>query len=94
MIDGVPAMLVTDFNQTLTGPSADDHRNPHRRSTTARRHRCPQADAPPLSPELVDTTPPIVVPLPPAAAFSSTTMLPVTLPLVFTLAHRSRCGGY
>ncbi|MGH9256230.1 MAG: hypothetical protein ACRD3C_16865 [Vicinamibacterales bacterium] len=86
VIDGVPAVLVTDFNQTLTGlplTIVETH------STLDNSTPAPVpagSDAPPLSPELLDTTPPIVVPLLPAAAFSSTTMLPVTLPLVFTLA--------
>jgi len=86
VIDGVPAVLVTDFNQTLTGLPLmiiETH------TTLDNSTPAPVpagSDAPPLSPELLDTTPPIVVPLLPAAAFSSTTMLPVTLPLVFTLA--------
>lgn len=85
-IDGVPAVLATDFNRTAIGLPlliAETHTT-FDNSTPA---PVPAgADAPPLSPELLDTTPPVVVPLLPAAAFSSTTMLPVTLPLVFTLA--------
>ena len=85
VIDGVPAILATDFNQTLTGlplTIVETHTT-FDNSTPA---PVPAgSDAPPLSPELLDTTPPVVVPLLPAAAFSSTTMMPVTLPLVFML---------
>jgi hypothetical protein len=85
-IDGLPAVLATDFNRTAIGLPlliAETH--------TTFDNSTPAAvpagsDAPPLSPELLDTTPPIVVPVLPVATFSSTTMLPVALPLVFTLA--------
>jgi hypothetical protein len=86
VIDGVPAVLVTDFNQTRTGLPlliAETH------TTLDNSTPAPVpagADAPPLSPELLDTTPPAVVPMMPIAAFNSITMLPVTLPLTFIVS--------
>lgn len=86
-IDGVAVILATDFNQSLTGmpltitethTTIDD-------STPA---SIPAGDtAPPLAPELIDVTAPVVMPVPPAAAFNSVTMLPATLPIAFTLNH-------
>lgn len=86
LIDGVPAVLVTDFNQTLTGLPlliAETH------TTIDNSTPAPVpagADAPPLSPELLDTTPPVVAPVMPIATFSSTTMTPATLPLAFVVS--------
>jgi len=86
VIDGAAAVLVTDFNQTTTGLPlliAETH------TTLDNSTPAPVpagADAPPLSPELLDTTPPVVVPVMPIATFNSITMLPVTLPLAFTVS--------
>jgi hypothetical protein len=85
-IGGAPAVLATDFNQTLINLPLliTETHTTFDNSTPA---SVPAgSDAPPLSPELLDATPPVVVPLLPVATFSSITMLPTTLPLVFTLA--------
>jgi len=77
---------VTDFNQTVTGLPlliAETH------TTIDNSTPAPVpagADAPPLSPELLETTPPAVLPVMPTATFNSTTMMPATLPLAFTLS--------
>jgi hypothetical protein len=85
VIDGVPAVLVTDFNQTLTGLPLTIVETHTTLDNSTPLPLPAGSDAPPLSPELLDTTPPLVVPLLPAATFSSTTMLPATQPLAFTL---------
>jgi hypothetical protein len=86
VIDGAPAVLVTDFNKSAIGLPlliAETHTT-FDNSTPA---PVPAgADAPPLSPELIDTTPPIVAALMPIATFTSTTMLPPVMPLPFMLA--------
>lgn len=84
-IDGRRVILVTDFNQTITGlplkmtelhTTVDD-------STPA---PIPAGQpAPPLPPAMQDMVPPVVVAAPPALAFNSTTMLPATLATTFTL---------
>ena len=84
-IDGRRVILVTDFNQTITGlplkmtelhTTVDD-------STPV---PIPAGQpAPPLPPAMQDMVPPVVVAAPPALAFNLTTMQPTTLAMTFTL---------
>jgi hypothetical protein len=84
-IDGAPAVLVTDFNQTFTGlPLLITETHTVLDNSTPAPVPSGQ-DAPPLGPELLDSVPPVVVPVPPIAAFNSTTMQPATVPVSFTL---------
>lgn len=85
-VDGRQVILATDFNQTLTGlplqitefhQTIDD-------STPA---PIPAgAEAPPLSPALLDAVPPVVTGSPPLVLFNSTTMLPQTITVTFSLS--------
>lgn len=84
-IDGRKVILVTDFNQTFTGLPllmTETHTTIDN-STPA--PIPPRQSAPPLSPALADTVQPVVVAVPPALAFNSTTMQPVSLAAAFTL---------
>jgi hypothetical protein len=85
-VDGHKAILVTDFQQTSTflpllltetHPAVDD-------STPA--PLTAGSPAPPLSPEMLDVVPPVVVAAPPALAFSHATQLPPVAVFVFTIS--------
>lgn len=85
-IDSRKAILVTDFQKTSTflplfltetHPGIDD-------STPA--SLPPGQAAPPLSPELLDIVPPVIVAAPTAGVFSLTTQLPPVVVFVFTLS--------
>jgi hypothetical protein len=79
-------VLVTDFNQTLTGLPllmTEFHTTIDDSSPAS---IPPGQPAPPLSPELTDVVAPVVVAAPGALAFNSTTMQPVTLAATFTLS--------
>ena len=85
-IDGLPAILETDFNQSLTGLplTMTDTHNVIDNSTPA---PVPIGGAPaPQAAELLDFAAPVVVAVPPAAAFNSVTQLPVTVPISFSLS--------
>jgi hypothetical protein len=76
---------VTDFNQTDTGLPLTmvEHHHTFDDSTVA---SIPNgAQAPPLPGPLADVAAPVVIASPPAAAFNTTTQLPVVIPLTFTL---------
>lgn len=84
-VDGRKVILTTDFNQTATGLPlviTETHRMIDN-STVA--PIPPGQPAPPLSPELADEAKPVVTCVPPALAFDSFTMQPVTLNVTFTL---------
>jgi len=84
-IDGRKVILVSDFNQTQTGlplTMTETHRMIDN-STPA--PVPPGQPPPPLSPELIDETKPVVTCVPPVLPFNSLTMLPATLNVTFTL---------
>ncbi len=86
-IAGRKALLVTDFNQTLTGLPllmAETH--------TVVDDSTPAplpagSTAPPLPPELLDVAAPVVVAVPPLLAFNTVTQQPATAAVTFTLTH-------
>lgn len=85
-LDGARVILVTDFNQSFTGLPlriTETHRTIDN-STLA--PFPPGGQAPPLTPELADATPPVVTATPPAPAFVTATMQPATAVVTFTLA--------
>ena len=86
VLGGVPVILETDFNQTYTGLPLSIVEHNHAIDNSVPTPIPIGEAAPPLSPELLDTTPPTVVPVPPAGAFNVITQLPVTLPITFTLS--------
>jgi hypothetical protein len=83
-IRGANAILETDFNQTFTGlPLAvADHHHTIDNSTPVPVPNGGQAAA--LSAELADVVTPVVIPVPPTAAFVIATPLPA-IPVTFTL---------
>jgi hypothetical protein len=86
-VGGIAAILVTDFNQSFTGLplTVTETHTTIDNSTPA---PIPAGGAaPPLSAELLDDTPPVVVAAPPVLAFNLTTQLPPTAPVTFTLTH-------
>lgn len=85
-IDGQRVILVTDFNQTFTGLPLTITETHHAIDNSTPTAIPLGQEAPPLSAELLDLAPPLVVAAPPALAFSSITMLPVTLLATFTLS--------
>lgn len=81
-IDGRPAILTTDFNQTLTGLPllmSETHQG-FDNSTVA---PLPAGGAP-LPPELADATPPVVTTSTPALAFSISAPTPLTASFTLT----------
>ncbi len=85
-VAGRQVVLVSDFNQTLTGLPLliqEFHNTTFDNSTPA--PIPPGGGAPQLPPELTDFTQPVVAAAPPALAFNSTTMVPPTAAFVFTL---------
>jgi hypothetical protein len=77
---GAPAVLETDFNQTLTGL-------PLLIQETQQALTDDSAPGPGgLSAEMLDNTPPVVAAVPPALAFNSVTGLPVTGLTTFNLS--------
>ncbi len=86
-VGGRKAILATDFQQSITGLplSIVETHNTYDNSTPA---PIPAGgSAPPLSPALSDNTKPAVVAVPPAVPFVTSTMLPPTAPVTFTLLH-------
>ena len=84
-IDGRKVILVTDFNQTLTGLPliiTEFHQAIDDSTPTP---IPPGQDAPPLPPALLDMVKPVVTGTPPTLAFNSTTMQPVSVVATFTL---------
>lgn len=83
-IDGKKVLLVTDFNLTDTGLPLiiSENHNVVDNSTAA---PVSPGQSPGLPPPLADTTSPVVVAAPPTAVFNSTTQLPPTIPITFTL---------
>jgi hypothetical protein len=83
-IDGKKVILVTDFNLTDTGLPLiiSELHNVVDDSTAA---PVSPGQGPGLPPPLADLTVPVVVAVPPAAVFNSTTQLPPTIPITFTL---------
>ncbi len=86
MLDGSPVILETDFNQTHTGLPLLIVEHNHAVDNSVPSPVPIGGEAPPLSPELLDTTPPTVVPAPPVGVFNLVTQLPVMLPITFTLS--------
>ena len=86
MLDGSPVILETDFNQTHTGLPLLIAEHNHAVDNSVPAPVPIGGEAPPLSPELLDATPPTVVPAPPVGVFNLVTQLPVTLPITFTLS--------
>ncbi|MEP6832330.1 MAG: hypothetical protein ABJB74_03005 [Gemmatimonas sp.] len=80
------AVLVTDFQLTTTFlPLLCTETHPAMDNSTPTAI-APGQDAPPLPPELLDVTPPIVVVAPPVAAFNHATQTPPTVAFVFTIS--------
>jgi hypothetical protein len=86
-IDGVPVILATDFQQSFTGLPLLIVESNHTTDNSTPAPIPPGQGAPPLPPELLDTTQPVVVPAPFALAFDSNTQTPPTLSATFTLTH-------
>jgi hypothetical protein len=85
-IDSRPAILVTDFQKTNTFLPLflTETHTTYDDSTPA---PLPAGGAaPPLSAEMLDVVPPIVVAVPPAGVFSHTTQLPPLVVFVFTIS--------
>lgn len=79
-------ILVTDFNQTDTGlplTMVEHHQAFDESSPAAIANG---AAAPAIVPAMADLVAPIVSGAPPAAVFNTTTQLPVTIPITFTLS--------
>jgi hypothetical protein len=86
VINGVPVILETDFNQTHTGLPLSIVEHNHAIDNSVPAPIPPGGTAPPLSPALLDAVPPTVVPVPPVGVFNLITQLPVSLPITFTLS--------
>jgi hypothetical protein len=86
-IDGVPVILATDFQQSATGLPLVIVESNHTIDNSTPAPIPAGQDAPPLSPELIDTTKPVIVAGPPALFFDSTTQVPPTVIATFTLTH-------
>jgi hypothetical protein len=84
-VDERKVILVSDFNQSLTGLplTMTEFHQTIDNSTPA--SIPPGEDAPPLSPELADTMKPVVTGIPPILAFNSTTSLPPAATVTFNL---------
>jgi hypothetical protein len=79
-------ILVTDLNTSITGLPLTmiEHHKVLDDSTVA---AIPAGQsAPPITPAMADMTPPVVTATPPAAVFNTTTQMPATIPITFTLA--------
>ena len=86
-IDQKQAMLVTDFNQTLTGlPLIMTETHQVLDQSTPAPIPAGQA-APPLSPEMSDLVPPIITAAPPASPFSMSAPAPVVITFNLTTDH-------
>ncbi len=85
-VNGRKVILATDFNQTLTGLPLIITETHQTFDNTTPAPLPPGQPAPPPSPEMADTSKPIVLPIPPVLAFNSTTMLPPVVPLTFNLS--------
>lgn len=85
-IDGRKVILVTDFNQSVTGlPLTMTESHPVFDDSTP--VPLPQGQpVPPLAPAMTDTSKPVVSCVPGALAFNSATGLPQNLSAVFTLS--------
>jgi hypothetical protein len=86
-VAGRRVVLVTDFNQTLTGLPLTMTETHTSFDDSTPEPIPPGSSAPPLSPELLDNIKPIVTAAPPALAFNSQTMQPPTLAASFSLSH-------
>jgi hypothetical protein len=86
-VGGRQAILVTDFQQTLTGLplSIVETNSAVDNSTPA--SLAPGETSAPLSPAMMDETPPVITAVPPVVPFSTMTMLPPTAVITFTLSH-------
>lgn len=86
-IAGRKAILATDFQQTITGlPLTIVETNTTFDNSTPAPIPAGQS-APPLSAELSDNTKPVVVAAPPVVPFVTSTMMPASAPVAFTLTH-------
>jgi hypothetical protein len=84
-IGGRKVILSTDFQKTVTGlPLSIVETTTMIDDSTPAALPAGAASAP-LAPELLDTAPPVVVAVPPSVPFVTTTMLPPSAPVVFTL---------
>jgi hypothetical protein len=84
LLNGAPAILETDFNQTFTGLPLQ-MRDFHVLSDMTRPGLPPPGpDSPPITPAMLDLAPPVVVAAPAAATFSMTAPAPVLF--TFTLS--------
>ncbi len=86
LLGGVPVILETDFNQTYTGLPLLIVEHNHALDNSVPAPVPIGGTAPPLNPALLDAVPPVIVPTPAAGAFNTTTQLPVSLPITFTLS--------
>ena len=85
-INSKRVILVTDLNTSVTGLPLTmiEHHNVLDDSTVA---AIPAGqDAPPITPAMADMTTPVIQATPPTAVFNTTTQMPATIPLTFTLA--------
>src|SRR6476646_8562030 len=84
-LDGARVILVTDFNQSLTGLPLRITEQHHAIDNSTPAPIPTGQQAPPLSPELLDTAAPGVQASPPEQQFSMLTSLPPALIVTFTL---------
>lgn len=85
-IQGRKVILATDFQQSVTGlPLLITETNTTIDDSTPAPIP-PGGQAPPLTPALADAVQPTIAAASPAVAFDSTTMLPPTVPMAFTLS--------
>ena len=92
-IQGRRVMLVTDFNQSLTGLplTMTEAHTTYDDSTSA--PLPPGGPAPPLPPELPDQVPPVVTAIALRAGVLDRERTPPTVPITFTLTGGFPTGG-
>lgn len=87
LINGMRAVLSTDFQQSLTGLPLTISDPNFAIDSSSVASLPPDTSDPQVPVELQDEIAPTVIAVPPVAAFSIVTMMPPSMPVVFTLTH-------